>query len=115
MLAQCSRFHKRAPAGFPRLELVRNCVRLADVYTDSNEFAVAQHLLAAGDAIAAQAAAAQVPATLPHDAPCGSRSCRFIVIFSWATATALGRGYKTFCYVRYRGVAVTAPALQGEK
>lgn len=59
-------------AGFPRLELVRNCVRLADVYTDSGEFAVAQHLLAAGDAIAAQAAAAQVPSVLPHVAPCSS-------------------------------------------
>lgn len=67
MLLTCSVYKvSRAslPAGFPRLELVRNCVRLADVYTDSNEFAVAQHLLAAGDAIAAQAAAAQVAATL---------------------------------------------------
>ncbi len=46
-------------AGFPRLELVRNCVRLASVYVDKGEFAVAHHLLAAGEAIAAQAAAAQ--------------------------------------------------------
>lgn len=42
------------------MELVRNCVRLAGVYTDDAEFAVAQHLLVAGQAIVAQAAAAQV-------------------------------------------------------
>ncbi len=49
----------RHHAGFPRLELVRNCVRLASVYVDKGEFAVAHHLLAAGEAIAAQAADAQ--------------------------------------------------------
>ena len=42
------------------MELVRNCVRLAGVYTDDAEFAVAQHLLVAGQAIVAQAAAPQV-------------------------------------------------------
>ncbi|KAK9844215.1 hypothetical protein WJX81_008232 [Elliptochloris bilobata] len=47
--------------GFPRLELVRNCVRLAGVYTDEGDFAVTQHLLAAADAVARQAAVAEEP------------------------------------------------------